>query len=121
VDTEDLDNLLRDVGDIKRRLDFLFEHNYDINDFVLVPVGVAFSWSRKINAHLNVARTEIQRDRDSLEQQLKRRKQQFASNVDAFTTNVEDMTHVGATMVRLFFLGRCHVVPLLWSKGTKTD
>lgn len=98
VDTEDLDNLLRDVGDIKRRLDFLFEHNYDINDFVLVPVGVAFSWSRKINAHLNMARTEIQRDRDSLEQQLKQRKQLFASNVDAFATNVEDMTQVGATM-----------------------
>ena len=61
VDSETLDELLRDVAEVKRRLDFLFEHSYAVNDFVLVPVGVAFSWSRKINSQLTVARLALQR------------------------------------------------------------
>ena len=52
---------LSDVAEVKRRLDFLFEHSYAVNDFVLVPVGVAFSWSRKINSQLTVARLALQR------------------------------------------------------------
>ena len=90
--------MLRDVAEVKRRLDFLFEHSYPVNDFVLVPVGVAFSWSRKISSQLNIARSEIQRDREDLEKQLTVRKKTFLKRLESFGINVEELNDVGATM-----------------------
>ena len=98
VDSEILDDLLRDVAEIKRRLDFLFEHSYAVTDIVLVPVGISFTWSRRIVNLLNQARRELQRDRDGLEGKLKVRRVTFAAELEAFSANVEELKSKGATM-----------------------
>ena len=98
VDSEILDDLLRDVAEIKRRLDFLFEHSYPVTDYVLVPVGISFSWSRKIVSLLNQARRELQQDRDRLENKLKVRRATFAEEIEAFSASIEELKSKGATM-----------------------
>ena len=98
IDTETLDELLRDVAEIKKRLDFLFVHSYPVNQDVLFPVGVAFDWSRKINRLLITARNEIQRDRDGLETLLKKKRTKFGQDLNLFTNQVEDLKQDGATM-----------------------
>ena len=54
VDSIVLDDLLRKVAEAKRRLDFLFG-KYHVTDTVLVPVGITFSWSRKVVPLVNQA------------------------------------------------------------------
>ena len=93
-----MDELLRDVAEIKKRLDFLFVHSYPVNQDVLFPVGVAFDWSRKINRLLITARNEIQRDRDGLETLLKKKRTKFGQDLNLFTNQVEDLKQDGATM-----------------------
>jgi hypothetical protein len=97
--TRELGDLLEETRDIGNRLDFLFSHNFLVTETILRPVGITFSWAKRIGALLTASEGELKSNRHRLEGVFSKQKGAFVQELKDILSEVEMFDKKGATYV----------------------
>jgi hypothetical protein len=96
VKAEILGELLAETADVGKRLDFLF-HEFLVTDTVLRPVGITFSWARRIDGLLKGSERELKTSRERLEEDFRKQREAYMAELREIMSEVSLFDKKGAS------------------------
>ena len=99
VRSKQLGKLKADVNEVKRRLRFLFDNNFTVEESVLGPIVKAFKASEAISSVIDNCEDVIAADRDRIESNFKTKRDEFVVLLSEIGSQVAGLVsaiaHVG--------------------------